>query len=169
MNLTQIFSRKVPNESVKSTSGDFKNLLKRKFNPDEPNRIWASDITYLKVGSKWYYLCVVIELFSRKVIDCLLSDKPDAKLVIGTFKKAYRNSNCPQGLLFHSERGTQYTCVAFRKFLYNLFPLKVVLLIMSLSRLFPNSSMLKRQTADIILPLPIYKFPCLSILTAFTT
>ena len=100
MNLPQIFSRKVPNKSVKSTSGDFHNLLKRKFNPDEPNKIWASDITYLKVGSKWYYLCVVIDLFSRKVIAWLLSDKPDAKLVIDTFN-----------------RGTQYTSAAFRKFL----------------------------------------------------
>ena len=120
MNLPKISSCKVPNESVKSKSGDFKNLLNRKFNPDEPNKIWASDITYLKVGSKWYYLCVVIDLFSRKVIAWLLSDKPDAKLVIDTFKKAYRNRNCPQGLLFHSDRGTQYTCVAFRKFLDEL-------------------------------------------------
>ena len=120
MNLPKIFSRKIPTQSSKSTSGDFKNLLNRKFNPDEPNRIWASDITYLKVGSKWYYLCVVIDLFSRKVISWSLSDHPDSKLVIDTFKKAYRNRNCPQGLLFHSDRGTQYTSVAFRKFLDEL-------------------------------------------------
>ena len=56
MNLPKNSSRKVPIQSVKSASGDFKNLLNRKFNPDEPNRIWASDITYLKVGSKWHSL-----------------------------------------------------------------------------------------------------------------
>ena len=120
MNLPKNSSHKVPIQSLKSASGDFHNLLKRKFNPDEPNRIWAGDITYLKVGSKWYYLCVVIDLFSRKVISWLLSDKPDAQLVINTFWKAYRSRNFPQGLLFHSDRGSQYTSVAFRKLLDKL-------------------------------------------------
>lgn len=120
MNLTKISSRKIPTQSTKTSSGDFKNLLKRKFNPDEPNRIWASDITYLKVGSKWHYLCVVIDLFSRKIISWQLSDQPNAQLVINTFKKAYRSRNCPQGLLFHSDRGTQYSSAAFRKLLDEL-------------------------------------------------
>ncbi len=120
MNLPKISSRKIPTQSAKSESGDFKNLLNRKFNPDEPNEIWASDITYLKVGSKWHYLCVIIDLFSRKVISWLLSDQPDADFVIRTFKKAYRSRNCPQGLLFHSDRGSQYTASAFRKLLDEL-------------------------------------------------
>ena len=120
MNLPKISSRKIPTQSAKSESGDFKNLLNRKFNPDEPNKIWASDITYLKVGSKWHYLCVIIDLFSRKVISWLLSDQPDADFVIRTFKKAYRSRNCPQGLLFHSDRGSQYTASAFRKLLDEL-------------------------------------------------
>ena len=120
MNLPKISSRKIPTQSVKYTSGDFKNLLNRKFNPDEPNRIWASDITYLKVGSKWHYLCVIIDLFSRKIISWQLSDQPNTQLVINTFKKAYRSRNCPQGLLFHSDRGTQYSSFAFRKLLDEL-------------------------------------------------
>ena len=120
MNLPKVYSRKVPNQSVKSPSGDFKNFLNRNFNPDEPNKIWASDITYLKVGSKWHYLCVVIDLFSRKVISWQLSDKPDAQLVIDTFRKAYRSRNFPQRLIFHSDRGSQYTCAAFRKLLDEL-------------------------------------------------
>ena len=91
MNLPKAFSSKIPVHSVKSDSGDFHNLLNRKFNPDAPNHVWGSDITYLKVGSKWYYLCVIIDLFSRKVISWLLSDHPDSKLVIDTFKKACRS------------------------------------------------------------------------------
>ena len=120
MNLPKNSSRKVPIQSVKTSSGDFKNHLNRKFNPDAPNKAWASDITYLKVASKWHYLCVVIDLFSRKVISWLLSDKPDAQLVINTFRKAYRSRNCPQGLMFHSDRGSQYTSSAFRKLLDEL-------------------------------------------------
>ena len=88
MNLSKISSRKVPTQSTKVSFGDFKNHLNRKFNPDEPNRIWAGDITYLKVGSKWHYLCVVVDLFSRKVISWQLSDQPNAQLVINTFDNA---------------------------------------------------------------------------------
>ena len=115
MNLPKISSRKIPTQSIKSTSSDFHNLLNCRFNPDVSNRIWVSDITYLKVGSKWHYLCVVIDLFSRKVISCIISDQPNAQLVINTFKKAYKSSNCLQGLLFHSDCGFRYSSVAFRK------------------------------------------------------
>ena len=120
MNLPKISSRKLPTHSAKSESGDLHNLLNRNFNLDVPNRVWGSDITYLKVGSKWHYLCVIIDLFSRKVISWRLSDKPDAALVIETFRKAYRSRKCPQGLMFHSDRGSQYTCAAFRKLLDEL-------------------------------------------------
>ena len=88
MNLPKFSSRKSSTQSTKTFSDDFKNLLNRKFNPDE-----LSDITYLKVGSKWQYLCIVI-------VSWLLSDHPDADFVIRTFKKAYWRRNCPQGILF---------------------------------------------------------------------
>ena len=117
MHLPKIFSKKSPNHSSKSESGDYKNFLNRKFKQSAPNQIWVSDITYIKVGQKWFYLCVVIDLFSRKVIAWKISDKPNAELVIATFKKAYANRNFPTGLMFHSDRGTQYTSATFRKLL----------------------------------------------------
>jgi len=58
-----------------------------------------------------------MDLFSRKIIACNLSSKPNAKLVTTTFQKAYTNRNSPQGLIFHSDRGTQYTAMSFRKLL----------------------------------------------------
>ena len=85
MNLPKIFSKKSPNHSTKSESGDYQNFLNRKFHQSAPNQIWVSDITYIKVGQKWYYLCVIIDLFSRKVVAWKISDKPDAELVISTF------------------------------------------------------------------------------------
>ena len=117
MNLSQIFSKKSPNHSTKIESGDYKNLLKRKFKQSAPNQIWVSDITYIRVGQKWAYLCVIIDLFSRKVISWKISFKADAELVISTFKKAYIKRNSPKGLIFHSDRGTQYTSKDFRKLL----------------------------------------------------
>ena len=117
MNLPKIFSKKSPNHSTKTESGDYKNLLKRNFKQSAPNQIWVSDITYIRVGQRWAYLCVIIDLFSRKVISWKISFKPDAELVISTFKKAYAKRNFPKGLIFHSDRGSQYTSKDFRKLL----------------------------------------------------
>lgn len=58
-----------------------------------------------------------MDLFSRKIIAWNISAKADGVLVKSTFQKAYESRNVPKGLMFHSDRGTQYTAVAFRKFL----------------------------------------------------
>ena len=47
--------------------------------------VWTSDFTYIKIGSKWYYLCIVIDLFSRKVISWHISEKPDVDLAMTAF------------------------------------------------------------------------------------
>ncbi len=120
MNLPKLFSKKSPNHSTKSESGDFKNFLNRKFHTSAPNQIWVSDITYIRVNGRWAYLCVIIDLFSRKVISWKISCKPDAELVISTFKKAYSKRNFPKGLMFHSDRGSQFTSKVFRKLLDEL-------------------------------------------------
>ena len=61
-----------------------------------------------------------MDLFSRKVISWSLSAKNDADLVISTFKKAYEKRNSPYGLMFHSDRGSQFTAFSFRKLLDSL-------------------------------------------------
>lgn len=70
--------------------------------------------------SKFYYLCVIIDLFSRKVIAYNISGKPDSALVIETFISAYKLRNAPFGLMFHSDRGSQYNSFSFRKLLDDL-------------------------------------------------
>ena len=101
-------------------NGECHNRLLQQFSQDAPNLVWVSDITYLKAGRKWYYLCVIIDLFSRKVISWRLSGKADVSLVMTTFQKAYESRNTPCGLMFHSDRGTQYTAFAFRQLLDSL-------------------------------------------------
>lgn len=93
------------------------NHLKQQFNPEEPNQVWASDITYLRVGSKWFYLCVIIDLFSRKVIAWKISSKNDTDLTLATFRLAYASRSTTDCLMFHSDRGCQYTAHSFRKML----------------------------------------------------
>ena len=82
--------------------------------------MWVSDITYIKAGGIWYYLCVVMDLFSRKVISWHISSKANVELVIRAFKKAYEKRNTPHGLMFHSDRGSQYTAFSFRQLLDSL-------------------------------------------------
>ena len=71
------------------------NMLQRQFKADEPNRVWVSDITCFKVNGKYLYVCVILDLFSRKVVAHRVSPKNSTYLVTSTFRQAYRNRNEP--------------------------------------------------------------------------
>ena len=77
-------------------------------------------ILNIKAGENWYYLCIVMDLYSRKVLSWHISANADVNLVITTFRKAYEKRNAPYGLMFHSDSGTQYTAFAFRQLLDSL-------------------------------------------------
>lgn len=89
------------------------NLLHRSFKVAKPNQVWVSDITSFKIKGKWFYLCVIIDLFSRKVIGFRVSQKSSTQLLTSTFKKAYQDRGKPSKLTFHSDQGSQYTSKAF--------------------------------------------------------
>ncbi|MBR2293261.1 MAG: IS3 family transposase [Clostridia bacterium] len=93
----------------------FKNLLGRQFDQMQPNLVWVSDITYAKVGETYYFICVIIDLFSRRLLSYGISDLIDTTLVMKTFDDAYNSRGKPSGLMFHSDQGTQYTSSVFRK------------------------------------------------------
>ena len=82
-----------------------------------------SDITYARVKEDIYAICVVIDLYARKVLSHAISPNSDVALVKKTFQKAYEQ-RCPsEGLIFHSDQGSVYTAYTFRK---RLRELKVV-------------------------------------------
>lgn len=78
-------------------SGDCANHLHQEFNQKSPDLVWTSDFTYIKVAGKWYYLCIVMDLFSLKVITWNIYGKPNVDLVMTTFRKAYEKRNFPYG------------------------------------------------------------------------
>lgn len=84
------------------------NLLKRKFDASHPNQIWVSDITYFKIKSYYIYLCIILDLYSRKIIGWRISRHMSTNLVTSTFKVAFRERGEPHNLTFHSDRGRQY-------------------------------------------------------------
>lgn len=94
-----------------------KNLVERDFSATHPNQIWVSDITYFKVNNYWVYLCIILDLFSRKIVGYRVSRNQSTNLVTTTFRNAYQTRGKPQKLTFHSDRGKQYTSAAFTKLL----------------------------------------------------
>lgn len=90
------------------------NYLARNFKALAPNRAWVSDITYLWTKQGWLYLAVIIDLYSRKVVGWTLRDRMTASLVCGALDVAVRRRKPPLGLLFHSDRGSQYASDEFR-------------------------------------------------------
>ena len=113
-------STKKPGYRKVSNDQDAVNYLEQKFHQKAPNQVWVSDITYIRAGGAWQYLCVILDLFSRKVIAWEVAAHADTDLVIRVFRRAWNQREKPQGLMFHSDRGTQYTAVAFRSLLDEL-------------------------------------------------
>lgn len=95
----------------------YPNKLKGKFLTDSPNNIWVSDITYVKIEDGFVYLCVVIDLYSRKVIAHKVSKNINTDLVKKPFLEAFESRGHPTELIFHSDQGSQYTSYAFRTLL----------------------------------------------------
>ena len=73
------------------------NLLARNFTPTAPNQVWTSDITYLWTDEGWLYLAVVIDLYSRKVIGWLMSERMTANLVCDALQMALFRRKHPKG------------------------------------------------------------------------
>ena len=98
----------------------YKNKVKQEFIQPEPNLVWVSDITYVRVKDKFCYVCVVIDLFSRRVLSHKTSEDITSILVWNTFEEAFERRKRPAGLTFHSDQGCQYTDFYFRKRLRQL-------------------------------------------------
>ena len=90
------------------------NLLDRQFTVLTPDTTYVTDITYLKVGVKWHYLTVFIDLFSRIVVGWDLSDSLERHSAIRALNKAIQRRRPGQGLMIHSDRGVQYASSEFR-------------------------------------------------------
>lgn len=84
------------------------NLLQREFAVSEPDRCYVSDITYIWTREGWLYLAVIIDLFSRRVVGWSLKSRMDRSLIIDAIRMAYWRRKPQKGLIFHSDRGSQY-------------------------------------------------------------
>lgn len=95
------------------------NLLNQNFNPVAPNQVWAGDVTYLRTDEGWMYLAIVMDLYSRRIVGWHIDKRMTTDLVSKAMIKAYNLRQPPKGLVFHSDRGSQYTSKHYRKLLAN--------------------------------------------------
>ncbi len=86
----------------------FDNLRLNRPEPTAPNQVWAGDITYLKLHKHYYYLAVVIDLYSRKVIGWSLGHQRKVDLTLSVLRRTIKHRQPDKGLIFHSDRGIEY-------------------------------------------------------------
>ena len=91
------------------------NLLNRGFDVLKPNGVWASDITYIPTAEGWLYLCTVMDLHSRRIVGWSMSSRMKSDLVVQALLMALLRRRPSRGLIFHSDRGSQYCSHEFRK------------------------------------------------------
>ena len=93
------------------------NHLARHFSANEPDRVWVSDITYIWTHEGWLYLSVILDLYSRKVVGWSLGNRIETSLVKDALRMATWRRRPESGLLFHTDRGSQYCSHAFQEML----------------------------------------------------
>jgi transposase-like protein len=88
--------------------------LARDFSPAEPDQVWSGDITYIATDEGWLYLAAVIDLFSRQVVGWSMQPHMQASLVTDALRMAWFRRHPSAGLIFHSDRGSQYCSDMFQ-------------------------------------------------------
>ncbi len=93
------------------------NLLDRQFDPDAPNESWVTDITYIPTREGWLYLAAVEDLYSRRVVGWSMADHLESRLAVDALALAVERRLPGEGLLAHSDRGSQYASEHYQRLL----------------------------------------------------
>jgi putative transposase len=88
-------------------------LVRRSFSATAPDRLWVADITYLPTWQGFLYLAAVVDVFSRRVVGWSMAGHLHTSLILDAIDMAITKRRPPDGLVHHSDRGTQYTSLAF--------------------------------------------------------
>lgn len=91
------------------------NLLEQHFQAAAPNRIWLADITYIPTGEGWLYLAAVLDLATRKIVGWSMRDHMRTELTLTALLMAVQRQRPGEGLIHHSDRGSQYAAEAYGK------------------------------------------------------
>ena len=121
MKALDLHSTQLPQHRYKKANQEhvcIPNLLNRQFDVSKPNQVWCGDVTYVWAGSRWAYLAVVLDLFSRKPIGWAMSFSPNTELTASALTMAFEQRGRPSGVMFHSDQGCHYTSIKYRQLLW---------------------------------------------------
>ncbi len=91
----------------------YPDLVERQFTIDEANRVWVADVTQHETDEGWLYLAVIIDIYSRLVVGWSMDEQFTAELVLAALEMALWNRQPQEGIIHHSDHGSQYTSLAF--------------------------------------------------------
>ena len=94
-------------------SHHYPNILERDFVTSAPNQKWVTDVTYIRLQQGWAFLSIIKDLFDGFIVGYVLHDRNSIALVTQTLKQAKQNEKVTDGLILHSDQGTQYTSQAY--------------------------------------------------------
>jgi len=93
------------------------NLLLELTTPTQINQVWVGDVTYIKINGKWQYLATVMDQYSRRILGWSLSETRSTELTRDALSYALRKRNYPTDVIFHTDRGIEYTGFEYQKLL----------------------------------------------------
>ena len=103
---------------IDSKANHCPDLISGNFTSYKPNELWTSDITYIPTKEGWVYLCIILDTFSRAIVGWSMQDNLKREIVLNSLNMAYnKRSGFPAGIIFHSDKGTQYSSNEVKKYL----------------------------------------------------
>ena len=91
-------------------------LVQRNFTANKPNELWTSDITYIRLQQGWVYLCVILDVYSRRIVGWQVDERMTQGLVLRTLYQATKRRKHHKDVIFHSDRGSQYKALSVVEF-----------------------------------------------------
>jgi len=93
------------------------NVVDRDFTASKPNEIWLTDMTYIETREGWLYLAAVEDMYSRRVVGWSMDVTMESRLVVDALEMAVQQRYPDEGLLIHSDRGSQYASEHYQRLL----------------------------------------------------
>lgn len=113
LGLRSVHPRPWRRTTIQAGPAELPDLVGRRFTARAPDQLWFGDITYVKTWDGWAYVASVIDAFSRKVVGWAVADHMRTGLVVDALRMALDNRRPAAGVVFHADRGSQYTSAEF--------------------------------------------------------
>ena len=113
LNLLSVVRRRRPYTRYQQSVHKYPNLLNRRFDQVRPNQFWVTDITYIPIPGSMLYLCAVLDLYGKVVLNWKIGSEMSSSLVTDTIREALQQEKVTDGLALHSDQGSQYTSKAY--------------------------------------------------------